>query len=245
MFCLHQYTRPQFQRVKICKENFKLWCHWFWCKEMFVLNVSRCSRTHLPKSTILTCASAVRRMLCPLMSRCITLCLCRCSNAWNIFKSKLVESISLSSIAYSWRFHVRQRQRLGQNLASCQRSETLIKTPRRRFYRPSSEASEGYVFTGICHSVTKQGEMWHQMHHGIGHMVTGRGGDGQRSTTPPDRTHPPTRLDHHPPGKHLPPYLDNTSPPPPDNTSLPIIHTGSTVNGRVVCILLECTLVTV
>ena len=40
------------------------------------------------------------------------------------------------------------------------------------FYRPRNEASEGYVFTGVCHSLCSGGGRWHQMHHGIGHMVT-------------------------------------------------------------------------
>ena len=38
------------------------------------------------------------------------------------------------------------------------------------YYRPRSEASEGYAFTGVCHSVTEQG---------------GGGGQHQRSTTYP------------------------------------------------------------
>ena len=82
-------------------------------------------------------------------------------------------------------------------------------------YRPRSEASEGYVFTGICLS-NSGGGMWHQMHHGIGHMVTGgvvvR---GQPSPLPPDRDHPPP-----------PPRTGTTPPPPPDRDNPPLPEQG-------------------
>ena len=90
------------------------------------------------------------------------------------------------------------------------------------FYRLRKEASEGYVFTDVCHSVTERGRgVTPNAYHGIGHMVTG---GGQRSTTPPGQDH------------HLPP---------PWTGPHPSIHTGTTVNGRVVRILLECILVAI
>ena len=92
-------------------------------------------------------------------------------------------------------------------------------------YRPRSEASEGYVFTGVCHSFCSTG----------GGGGGGRGGvQHQRSTTPPpDNTSLPPRVQF-----TTPPYLPpgpghktsplgpghNTSPPPPGpghNTFLP------------------------
>ena len=64
------------------------------------------------------------------------------------------------------------------------------------FYRPRSEASEGYVFTGIC-------------------LSNSGGGGGQHL--------PPARVKGHntfPPGQHLP--VPWTTPPSPlDNTGLP------------------------
>ena len=79
-------------------------------------------------------------------------------------------------------------------------------------YRPHSEASEGYVFTGVCHSLSTGG--WHQMHHGIGHMIT---------------PHPMSHSPHHP----MSPPIIQCSPTTP----------GTTVNSRAVRILLECILV--
>ena len=101
------------------------------------------------------------------------------------------------------------------------------------------------------------------MHHGIGHMITGgsqrsttspqvRGQPpppGQRSTssppgqrsTPPVRGQPPPsqRLTTSPPGQRsTTPHIRGQPRPPP-----PRIHTITTVNGRVVRILLECILV--
>ena len=75
--------------------------------------------------------------------------------------------------------------------------------PRIFYYRPRSEASEGYVFTGVCHSVIFEG---------------GGGGQHQWSTPPlPPRdqvrtsTPPPgTRSEHLP----LPPTWDLVTPPP-------------------------------
>ena len=102
------------------------------------------------------------------------------------------------------------------------------------------------------------------MHHGVGHMVRGRWSClGMVDNTPLHRTTPP------PPGKPSlpgtgpeappplpapwttpapPPPLERiTSPHPPDNTCPtpppPRIHTGTTVNGQAVRILLECILV--
>ena len=72
-------------------------------------------------------------------------------------------------------------------------------------YRPLSEASEGYVFTGICLSKSG-GEVLHQMHHVINHMVR----RGEWTTPPPPAG---TRSQHLPPPP-LGPGLDNTFPPP-------------------------------
>ena len=93
------------------------------------------------------------------------------------------------------------------------------------YYRPCSEASEGYVFTGVCHSVTEQGGRWHQMHHGIGHMVTGRRWSAQGEMVCPGgewtSPSPPPGQDHHlcPPGQgqrsqHPPLDRATTSPSP-------------------------------
>ena len=60
------------------------------------------------------------------------------------------------------------------------RSQNLMACAIRAHYRPRSEASEGYVFTGVCHSVTDQ----------VGGLPGGGGG------------HHPHRQDtHHPPRK--------------------------------------------
>ena len=65
-----------------------------------------------------------------------------------------------------------------------------------------------------------------------------------RTTTPGQ--HPPDNTSF-PPGQHLP--LDNTSPPvqdhhhPPRQHFPPLIHMGTTVNGRMIHILLGCILV--
>ena len=53
-----------------------------------------------------------------------------------------------------------------------------------------SQASEGYVFTDVCHSICSTRGRRHQMHHGIGHMV--RWGSGQ----PPP---PGSEVNHLPP----------------------------------------------
>ena len=119
---------------------------------------------------------------------------------------------------------------------------------------PVSEASEGYVFTDVCHfngggGVTPDAS-WDRSHgYGINHLLP-PGQDppppsGQH-LPPPDRT--PTQQHPPPPGQHLPP-------PPPDNTSTPLSrtttpptlppppHMGTMVNVRAVRILLECILV--
>ena len=90
------------------------------------------------------------------------------------------------------------------------------------FYRPRSVASEGYVFTGVCHS-----------------FCSTRGGGGGRWSTPKDQvttppppprtwtwdlvtTPPPPHLGHghntHPPPPHLG-HGHNTHPPPPGTWS--------------------------
>ena len=95
------------------------------------------------------------------------------------------------------------------------------------YYRPRSEASEGYVFTGICHSFCLMG--------GGGRCATPKVSGQHLPPSPQDQvTTPPS-----PPGpghntsllpeQHLPPLLDNTSLPwttplflpPLDNTSPP------------------------
>ena len=111
------------------------------------------------------------------------------------------------------------------------------------FYRPRSEASEGYVFTGVCYSVTEQGaEVWHQMHHGIGHMVRGRCcPEGGVETTPPPR--PGSKITTPPPGQHLPPGQGQRSqhlPPPLWTTSLPpwtTSHRDYTTTGMYFCVI--------
>ena len=76
-----------------------------------------------------------------------------------------------------------------------------------------SEANEGCVFTGVCHSFwgVWGGGGWHEMHHGIGHMVTWSppGGLHPGVVCPPGKAdplqegRPPTRL--HPQRKGDPP----------------------------------------
>ena len=63
------------------------------------------------------------------------------------------------------------------------------------FYRLRSIASEGYVFTGIC--LSNFGGRWHEMHHGIGHMVWW-GHDLGEGWWPRGRGHPPFQTCHHP-----------------------------------------------
>ena len=82
-------------------------------------------------------------------------------------------------------------------------------------YRPLSEASEGYVFTGICLLTG-----W-----GRGCLVRG----GGCLTTTPFPSHNTTP----PPPQHPPPH--NTRPPPPGGRS-----PGNMVNARAVRNLLEC-----
>ena len=107
------------------------------------------------------------------------------------------------------------------------------------FYRPRSE---GYVFTGVCHSVTERGgggvvtpnASWDRSH-GQGEVVLS---GGEWTTPPPLGQHhhpwptPPTPGQNHPP----PPW---TTPPPPGQHSPPQQH----IYGWAVCILLECILV--
>ena len=94
------------------------------------------------------------------------------------------------------------------------------------YYRPRSEASEGYVFTGVCHSVTNRGggvtpnASWDRSH--------GQGGGGSAQHLPPPGQHlpPRTRSQHLPPPReHLPPpgqHLPPSPPGPGHNTSLPL-----------------------
>ena len=100
------------------------------------------------------------------------------------------------------------------------------------FYRLRSEAREGYIFTGI--SLFNFGGGWHQMHHGIGHMVTPLVSPPPWSDpvtpSPPGHTttSSPVRPGHTPlvrPGHHhplvtpLPPVRPgHTIPPPPGQT---------------------------
>ena len=124
-------------------------------------------------------------------------------------------------------------------------------------YRPRSEASEGYVFTGVCHSVTEPG-----------------GGGGRWATPKVYHLPPRTRSQHlpppppdqvttplSPPGDQvttppsLPPWDQVTTPPPPppprdqittpppprDQVTTP--PPPGTMRRRAVRILLECILV--
>ena len=94
------------------------------------------------------------------------------------------------------------------------------------FYRPRSEASEGYVFTGVCHSVTKRGGGR------CSDLVRGGKVDVLTwSSTPPlgpGHLPPPLGPGHLPP----PPGPGHLPPPPPETT-----------RRRAVRILLECILV--
>ena len=129
---------------------------------------------------------------------------------------------------------------------------------------PRSQASKGYVFTGVCHCVTfggGWGERWHQMHHGIGHCDTwgrwrGLGGrwpgwgGGGGCLSPRGQDHPPWTgplappLDRTTPSPtwrkgHWPPTMKErslTSPP-------PNIRALRSMRRRAVRILLECILV--
>ena len=97
--------------------------------------------------------------------------------------------------------------------------DTLDLIPNRKQHR-ISEASEGYVFTGICHSVTEQGEetpdpSWDRSH---GH--TGGGQKREGSVTTPS----PAGHDHN----HLPRVPPSHRMTPPDRT-----HTGTTVYAHV------------
>ena len=112
-------------------------------------------------------------------------------------------------------------------------------------YRPRSEASEGYVFTGVCHSVTERGQgRWatpmvnhFPLQDQVRHLPPPRDqvrtstpsppGPGQNIYPPPPRT----RSEHLPPP--LPPgTMSEHLPPPPETT-----------RRRAVRILLECILV--
>ena len=105
----------------------------------------------------------------------------------------------------------------------------------RDHYRPRSEASEGYVFTGVCHSVTNGGggggwgEVLHQMQHGTRseHLPPPR--DRVRTSPPPSGTGslhptppPPTWDLVTPPCPHPPTWdlVTPPHPPPPETWSL-------------------------
>ena len=107
------------------------------------------------------------------------------------------------------------------------RGSSSIDTSIAACYRPRSEVSEGYVFTGVCHSVTSRGggvtpnASWDRSH---GQRLEG-GGSAQHLPPLYNTSLPPqTRSQHLPPcpldNTSLPP-LDDTSLPPLDNTSLP------------------------
>ena len=103
-------------------------------------------------------------------------------------------------------------------------------------YRPRSEASEGYVFTGVCHSFCSTGGGgvggWHQRSQ---HLPLPLGTRSQHLPPPGTRSQhlppPGTRSQHFPPpgtrSQHLSPPRDQVTTPPspplePDhNTSLP------------------------
>ena len=94
------------------------------------------------------------------------------------------------------------------------------------YYHPRNIASEGYVFTGVCHFIV--------------------GGGGQRSTNSlrvrVQPVTPSTRIR----GQSLPPRVRGQPPLPPPGSEVNTpsrIHTGTTVNGRAVRILLERILV--
>ena len=111
------------------------------------------------------------------------------------------------------------------------------------YYRPRSEASEGYVFTGVCHSVTERGGEG-GVNQGLSHNTSlppGTSsqhlppslppGPGHNTSPPRDlvTTPPPgTWSQHLPPprtwSQHLHPPLGpghNTSPPPRDLVTTP------------------------
>ena len=101
-------------------------------------------------------------------------------------------------------------------------SQTSAKTA--NFYRPRSEASDSYIFTGICLSNSRGGG------------EVGNHGPGHNTSLPP-----PGHRSQHPP-----PRAQVTTPPSPfwgtgHNTSLP---PPGTMRRRAVRILLECILVT-
>ena len=106
------------------------------------------------------------------------------------------------------------------------------------FYRPRSEASEGYVFTAVCHSFcsTPGGGRWATPM--VNHLPPL---DNSTYPPPPPWTTAPTP----PPGQQcLPPSSGQQHLPPPpllDNSTYPL--PPSTVNWRAVRILLECILV--
>ena len=73
------------------------------------------------------------------------------------------------------------------------------------YYRPRSEVSEGYVFTGVCHSFCSTPGGWEEW------------------TTPPPGQHLPPPNQGQMSQHLLPPW---TTPPPLDNTSLPLDNTS-------------------
>ena len=70
---------------------------------------------------------------------------------------------------------------------------TLLDFPKTAFYCPHSEAGEGYVFTGVCHSVTEQGA-----------VTPNASWDRSHDQVEVDNTYPPPRpgseVNHQPPG---------------------------------------------
>ena len=116
---------------------------------------------------------------------------------------------------------------------------------------PGNEVCEGYVFTRVCHSVHMGGGLpqcmlcWDTIPPGPG---TTLGADHPPGADPPTR-HPPwtrqppgpcTPLDQAPPPRSRPPQAPPWDQAPPTQCML-----GDTVNKQVVCIPLECNLVTI
>ena len=174
---------------------------------------------------------------------------------------------SLPPVSTNWSVYSGEKMALSQAALNSNPMFRLIFVGIWNFYRPRSEASEGYVFTGVCHSVTKWG---------------GGGGQHQWSTTcpppgPGQNIYPPrgpgqniyplpprTRSEHLPPlppgpgqniypppppetrSEHLPPPIYPPPPPPPETRSEhlppPPLPTETT-RRRAVRILLECILV--
>ena len=99
---------------------------------------------------------------------------------------------------------------------------------------PATKLGQGYVFTGVCHSVNRGGSAHTPFPPGSRHPLLVQ--------TPPPRSRPP-RADTPPPGADTPP--PGSRHPHPPGSRHPPEHSmlGDTVNARAVRILLECNLV--